>query len=348
MMPQEEIQIADISKELERQWEEQKAKHQVRASLFNLILYCHEPHRVPYFEEFIQTLVERFPCRIFFIQGELNPAQNYLKVSVSNVITSDGELSIACDEIHIAVTTSQMRRVPFIILPHLLADLPIYLLWGQDPTRDNTIFPHLQGFAHRLIFDSESAHDLPRFSRALQEMREKGKFEVVDMIWAAVGGWRDVFASTFDTQEKVLQLRDAKTISITYNGAKTEWIKHPEIQAFYLQAWLAAEMEWKVVSRKESTLTYHNGEHEVHIDLVSQETGVPGTILTCEVVSAQEHIFSMARNETLQQVIVHISTLEECADALHSCPSWISIAAPISCPIFSFACQVTPIKKRSL
>ena len=317
--PQEEIRIADISKELQRQWEEQEAKNQIRASLFNLIIYSHEICRAECLKDFVETIIEKFPCRIIFIQADKDPSQNYSRASVSNVVTSKGEVSIACDKINVEVSMSQLKRVPYIILPHLLSDLPIYLLWGQDPTKELEILPHLHQYAKRLIFDSECAQDLSGLSQGILKMMENWNIEIFDMHWADIKCWRDVMARTFDNQDKIFQLHDTKTIRIVYNGTKTDWVAHPAIQSVYLQAWIAGQMEWKfeeaAFSEGMISVKYDNEAHQIAVELVSREdpATAPGTILSVEVQTSRETLFAIERQERLPQVVVHISTPQECS-----------------------------------
>lgn len=315
MIP-EEIRIADIAKELERQWEQQQAKNQTRASLFNLILYSHERRRSANLQDFVSSIIEKFPCRIIFIQGDREPAQNYLRVSVSNIVTSKGEISIACDQILIEVSASQMARVPFIVLPHLISDLPVYLLWGQDPTREAEILPHFKPYAERLIFDSESMEDLPHFSKAILEMMDEWKMEISDLNWIVISSWRDAIARVFDSEGKVRILKEAKSVRIAYNGAKTDWITHPALQAIYLQAWLAALMDWKLDNlslAEDSRAILSYGQTIVELIPKEDKMTPPGSLLSIEVESDTENLFHIARREHQPQLIVHVSTPEECA-----------------------------------
>ncbi|MCE5316860.1 MAG: glucose-6-phosphate dehydrogenase assembly protein OpcA [Parachlamydia sp.] len=312
----EEIRIADIAKELERQCEQQQANNQMRASLFNLILYSHEKRRAAYLQDFVGSIVEKFPCRIIFIQGDRDPDQNYLRVSVSSIVTTKGEMSIACDQIQIEVSASQMARVPFIILPHLISDLPVYLLWGQDPTRETELLPHLKPYAERLIFDSESMEDLPYFSKAILDMMGDWNMEISDLNWIVISSWRDAIARIFDSEEKVRLLQQAKNIRIVYNGAKTEWITHPALQAVYLQAWLAAQMGWKLkdvslLDAGRAVLSY--GQTIVELIPQADKMTPPGALLSIEVQSGSEDLFHIARREYQPQLIVHLSTAVECA-----------------------------------
>jgi len=102
------------------------------------------------------------------------------------------------------------------VLPHLIADLPVFLLWGQDPTADLTVLPKLEGLADRLIFDSEAVDDLPRFASRLLAKASDG---FVDMNWARLSPWRQTLAHPFNNALDIAQLREAETVEIVFTAA---------------------------------------------------------------------------------------------------------------------------------
>ena len=134
---EDEVQIADVYGELAKLGAEGKKKGQIKGCLFNLIIYSQDPHRSVFLKDIVQTVKETFPCRIIFIECDCKAKQNFLKVSVEEeLIQKDGSI-ISCDRININCTPKYLNRVPYIVLPHFVPDLPSYLLWGQDPSQEN-------------------------------------------------------------------------------------------------------------------------------------------------------------------------------------------------------------------
>ena len=220
-------------------------------------------------------------------------------------------------QINIDVSYKQLHRVPFIVLPHFVSDLPIYLLWGQDPTTEHMIFPHVRRYASRLIFDSDCTQNLQRFSKMILEELHHKNLEIRDINWASTGSWRDVLGRTFDTPEKIHQLHFSKNIQIIFNNHKTEVITHPEIQAIYVQGWIAAQMGWQfksIENRPESRrIIYNTGSNDAVVTLLPQihHNIPPGTILSFEAASYDDH-FIVSRKEDQPKVVIHISSLEQC------------------------------------
>lgn len=315
---QAEISIADIQNELARQWEAQKEKNLIRASLFNLVIYALDKARSDYLREIVKTIIEKYPCRIIFVQGNPEPGKDFIKATVTNEIIGKGDSAVACDQINIEVSSKQLHRVPFIILPNFLPDLPIYLLWGQDPTTEYEILPSLRRYASRLIFDSDCTLNLQSFSRKMLLEIETSKLEIRDMNWAATGAWREVIAQVFDSEEKIRLLRNSKRIQITYNSLKTDKVSHPEIQAIYLQGWIAAQMGWQFrsieIKEDQRKVVYVNGDNHVEVDLIPRLAPelIPGAIISVDVASIEEHSFLIVRKDNQPKVFIHVTTQDRC------------------------------------
>lgn len=275
--------------------------HSHKACLFNLIIYTQDFHRIPYFQEIIQSIIDKFPCKIIFIKGNSDPFQDYLHTEMTRATIRIGDQEIICDQFIIDVSHKNLTKVPFFILPQLIPDLPIYLLWGQDPTQEHEILPHLHRFADRVIFDSEATESLQDFSKKMIEQVKKMKGEIVDMNWVRLGGWRNVLLQTFDTKDRINWLANSRQIKIVYNVIDNPSIQHQETQSIYLQAWLATQLKWKFSSleahEKNTRIIYKNKRGEITIDLIIQtEPSLsPGDLLSIEVVCENNHSFNMVR-----------------------------------------------------
>jgi glucose-6-phosphate dehydrogenase assembly protein OpcA len=243
---------------------------ETKACLFNLIVYTQETRRTNYFKEVVKIIKSQFPCRIIFIQGNPSSKDNLLKVR-SSTDKSQDEREIICDLIFIEAAGQDINKVYFLLFPLFVPDLPIYLFWGQDPTSEYTILPHLQYFATQLIFDSESTEDLQKFSRDMLNRLSSTSIQVMDMNWARIGGWRDVLAQIFDSQERFDQLKTSDVIQIIYNNRPSDLFFHPERQAIYLQAWLTSCLKWnfqKAEKNDDSQILHYSSEkasHQIHL-----------------------------------------------------------------------------------
>lgn len=315
-----DLKIPNIEKELNVPPENKK---QIKACLFTLVIYASTERQVNYFQDLIRSILDKFPCRIIFIHVDAQATLSCLHVKVSTVQTGQGSSQgggtvIACDQILIEVSKDQLFRIPFLVVPHLVPDLPVYLLWGQNPFEEHNIFPHLQSYASRVIFDSECSDDLDLFCKEMQNNLEVLKMDIMDINWALLSNWRDLLTQLFDTSERITQLQNCKSIVITYNHSKTETFQHPEIRAIYMQGWLASCMKWQFHQIEKFTnnvfISYSSNSKPVVIVLAPQTHPElpPGAIVSIEITTTTENSFMIIRNSNLPQVLVHVSSLDTC------------------------------------
>jgi glucose-6-phosphate dehydrogenase assembly protein OpcA len=320
--PAADIQIPDIDKELKRLWKASQQIKQIRACLFTLVIYAPTSHRAHYMQELVEMILEKFPCRIIFIRTDLDPDKDHLRVEVSHAISgkldNTGGTTIACDRIDIDASESQMKRIPFLITPHLVPDLPVYLLWGQIPYQDKVLYPSLEKFASRVIFDSECVTDINVFCQNMLKHLETSPIEIMDINWALLSQWRDLLGQLFGTEEKLSMLTRSKSMIITYNTTQKYTMSHPEIRALYMQAWLASRMNWKFFNvetfQGNLVISYISENNPVIVALApfNDETAPPGAILNIELRTIDDNILSIIRKSNLPQVLVHVSTKETC------------------------------------
>ena len=310
------VNPALIESELEKIWDSLQGTNKMRACLFNLIIYSKKSQRVGYLNEVTQKIIEKFPCRIIFVTYDEACTSHELKTSVSVLTADEGAYEIVCDFIEVEVCSKDHPRVPFVILPHILPDLPIYLLHADDPSEKNPVAEKLEHLAHRIIFDSEAAGNLPLFAKAVLSHSERCNADVADLNWARTEGWRTLFASVFRGDEALEDIRGAKTIEICYNGRATDYVCHTNIQAIYFQAWLALQLNWtmnKVTTP--STFHYSGPKGPVTISLKPEQIDEvsPGRILSIEITTDKQNHYLFKRKKTCpNHVQIERSTPEMC------------------------------------
>lgn len=311
------VKPSEIEKELCRIWDELSKKDKMRACLFNLIVYTKNSDRVAYIRDITQRVIEKFPCRIIFICSDSSKDEGFLETKVS-VAASDTS-SIVCDHIEITIPTKDDKKIPFLILPHILADLPIYLLWAQDPSEDNAILEIIQKHTTRTIFDSESAKDLSAFAKSM--INTAKNHSIADLNWARTESWRSLLAASFHSEHSLEDLNKAQIINISYNAHQTSSYTKCSTQALYIQSWLCSQMGWEYQSSKLEKdlliITYKTKENTtltIQLTPKNLEELKAGTILDIEIKTENEKFFEYLRNkEHPHQVIVHASSKDTCA-----------------------------------
>ena len=312
MTTQQIVDPSQIEPELLKIWEKLAAQNTMRASLFNLIVFNRLSTRTDYVRSIVQKVVDKFPCRTLFISSDPDSPHPYLKTAISVVIPQLGESATACDQIDIGVSGSDIDRVPFVRLPHLLPDLPIYLLWTEDPSVNHPLFDPLSKLATRIIFDSESADNLLAFSQTLLELRRKTNIDIADLNWARTEGWRELIASTFSSEERLSQLKNLSFLHIHYNAKETESFCHLKIQAMYLLAWMSGRLNWPFV-KADPNLHFQFKDHQAEIIAEQWDRLGSGTIISVEIQTKDGISFEANRiPEMYHHVKIQINSKEKC------------------------------------
>lgn len=288
-----------------------------KACLFNLVVFCQDADRMDYFRDLIQATVDSFPCRITLIRHlEGQPGESIETQTALVQPTKRGNANL-CDQLLIQATTQSLYRVPFLVLPYLLADLPLFLIWDCDPAGETQILPTLRAHASRLIFDSETIDNLQRFSQRILTYADADR-DLVDLNWTRLGGWREIFSKIFDTEERINQLRNASSLRIAYNALENRFFHHSQTQAIYLQAWLAAQLGWRFHSlgagKHQSSVRYQTSQGDILVTLEPKkiEDRAPGSVFSISVSNNNGVSYVASRKPNTQQVRVEAATDEAC------------------------------------
>lgn len=314
----ETIQLANVEAELNKHWRAVDGTNKTRACLFNLIIYTSHLERANHFKEMVRAIIDKSPCRIFFIKN-LEEERNLLKTSTSLVGSTGADTGVVCDEILIEVSGTYLKQVPLLVLPYLLPDLPVYLLWGDDPTTDGGILTELLRYSSRVIFDSDSCKYLNTFCHQVHQLLLARDIEVVDVNWGRIKNWRDVFCQIFNTADKIKRLSATRKLIIRYNAGEMGSLNGmPQARAIYLQAWLAVNLGWSLVSSSlledKTSVTYVKEGLEVLVELCPIfERSLPlGLIQNIDIQTNDLHHYLLTRSSDFRSVNVELSSSQQC------------------------------------
>lgn len=305
---------SQIASQLTAFWEKLESANKIRASLFNLIIYTQGNSRSDYLHTIAKRVIEKFPSRVIFLT-KVEDSIKEIETRVSVLSSSDKQSDVACDYIEITVPKSRENEVSFLLLPHILPDLPIYVLWAEDPLLNNPLSKELERLASRMIFDSESTSSLQAFANNLLQRKKESSCDIADLNWARTESWRTLLSAFFHTPEKLSKIQNAKTISFSYNSFSSPFLQKTQTPSLYLQGWIASQLGWKcrkIETSKEPTSLTYQGNKEVQVSL--KESTYPslpsGNILSCEILTYDNEHFSFTRSLTHPQQITLSSSSE--------------------------------------
>lgn len=266
------VNPSEIQQQLDRLEKAHKDSKQQRACLFNLILYSLNATRLPYFQELVDQISKQFPCRIIVIQEDPHTDSNSISTSLAvRLLNAGSEKQIICEEIHVEIPSSIQEQAYPLILPHLIPDLPIYLIWAGDPTFNHPLFTPFQELAHRLIFESECTDNLSNFCQKIQMNILNQHWEVADLNWVRSEGWRKALKNIFNTEERLEELGQAEKIVLRFSEASSASECQNHFQVHYLHGWLAAQLKWQPISFEDKvshqTILYKTGSNSIEVQI---------------------------------------------------------------------------------
>lgn len=311
------VKLSQISKELDKLEEMHHQNNQLRASLFNFIVYAQKNRNLPYFVELVEQIAERFPCRIIFIEENIEPSGPYLEASIAaKMISSSDSPAVICDRIYLSTSQNNTQQLLHLILEHTLVDLPIYLLWGKDPTIEHALFSPLQHMAKRLIFHSECSNHLQQLSQKLLTEVIRYEWEVADLNWIYLQEWREMIGAIFNDSKYVKDLIEINQVDIQFCATSSEYFCHNHFQVHYMHGWIAAQLGWEFVAYNDKAeikeITYRKQDRLIKVIISQQSCGTKasaGTLLFLQFKTQNKKSFTFKTNAG--EEMIHIEILDE-------------------------------------
>ncbi len=288
-LDQHPVSVGDIEGELARIWEEIECPDKVKAALFNLIVHIHDREHVGYVEQVMGKILGKFPCRVMYVIENPDAKEDYTHTQVAVNEISEG---ISCDQIQVEFAGKDREKVPFILLPHLLADLPVYLFWVGDPIGHNGLYDMLKPRIDRIIFDPDTLDHLSEFCDHALGLPGV----IADLNWAMCDGWREVIRYAFNRPEYIKVLRECEQLKMSYYTGKSPFRRDGNLPAVYLYGWLAAQTGWTQLP-------------QVEMVAIEDESQPFGAIASLEIIAGDNHFSFVGQDRS---VIVNRSDKEKC------------------------------------
>jgi hypothetical protein len=195
--------VAEIERELAGLRAEASEDANLRTSVMTHIAWV-----PPEWEEAAQRtlagLAERHPSRTIGLFPRPD-AGDHLEAEVRLQCFPFGDRSVCAEVILIRLGGERMLHPASVVLPLLIADLPVFCRWRGRPPFD-AVFDDLVGVAERLIVDStEWGDDLAPAYRELA--RRFDQVAVSDIAWARTERWRRMLAGAWPFEGNQIRVR---------------------------------------------------------------------------------------------------------------------------------------------
>lgn len=271
------VEIGKIDKELKKLWDT-GGDAATRASLINFAIYCEGAERMEENTALIAEFTQDHACRALLIAIEPGaPAQRVQAwISAHCHVSRAGAKQVCCEQISFLLEGDSRDMIPNIVFSHLDSDLPLYLWWRGDFSRD--IDAQLWNWVDRLIFDSQKWDDAKaQFARLRNSLAEiKPRLTLCDLNWTRLLHLRWAIAQLFDHPGHLLELQKTARVQITHAPAH-------RTTALLLLGWLMAQLRWSLVEKNDTGFVFTRDGQRLAIEL-RDEPGAP--INECTLASA--------------------------------------------------------------
>lgn len=273
----------------------------LRSATSTLILVDTEAPRYQTFVQTLPQLIGQRPGRIILIR--LQPAGETVEAFLSAHcrVSSQRDKQLCCEQITLHCPSAQTDKLPGILLPLLLPDLPVLLWWPDAPQARARIFSSLCPTIDRLIIQSGAwITGWPAFcSLAQWIVNHQPQVHMMDLTWVSLTGWREALAQFFDVEE---------------GAALLQGIDHIEFQttpagfspaAGWLLTWLATVLQWRLRDHAQPDFTGPAGPIRMSFAVPKAETSEEGLVSVA--------LFTRCEGKTVRLQARRINSLEiEC------------------------------------
>ncbi|HEV2357670.1 MAG TPA: glucose-6-phosphate dehydrogenase assembly protein OpcA [bacterium] len=194
-----------------------------------------------------ERLGARYPCRSIVL--DVSPASRDRLDVATALYCHESEAparpTVGCEQITVAASGRALARVPALVLPLLVTDLPVYIWWPDDlpAPRDpeGDLLRRLVEVADLLIVDSSAMTRPIAGLAAAAALAAPLSGGLRDLTWGRLTPWRDLVVQSFDPppMRQALERLDRLRIR-TRPGPGQE-----PVAGLLLGAWIAARLRWE-------------------------------------------------------------------------------------------------------
>lgn len=195
--------VAEIERELAALRDEASEDANLRTSVMTHLAWV-PPEWEDAAQKTLAGLAERHPSRtiVLFPRPE---GEDRFEAEASLQCFPFGDRSVCAEVIMVRIGGERARHPASIVLPLLIADLPVFCRWRGRPPFDE-VFDELVGVVDRLIVDStEWSDELPPAYRQLAQRFDRAV--VSDIAWARTERWRRMLAGAFPFEGRAIRVR---------------------------------------------------------------------------------------------------------------------------------------------
>ncbi len=205
----------------------------LRACAMTMVVIADESEDTQGIAETLAQLMKEHPSRAIVIRLR-NTTEPWLasRVFAQCWKPFGSRQHICCEQIEITASDVSLRDVPAVVLPLVVADLPVILWCRSGRATELEGFRELESLAEKVIFDSASFADHGKALSKLVSASLPGT-RVADLAWGRLTRSRELIAQAVNSEDLLESLRHVDAVRIRARGPK------PDVPARYFAAWLS-------------------------------------------------------------------------------------------------------------
>jgi hypothetical protein len=189
------VAIHDLERCVRRYWDEQEGDDQrplYRALTMNLIAVAPAADESLLRATF-HRLLRSSPCLAFLVLTE--PGDAPLQASFgTHVQCGRNARTVLLEQVTFRAARREQRKVPSLIRPLVVDDLPTQLFWSGPLPADLELFQALGALADQIVYDSTLFADPDRDARRVEATSTR----TIDLTWLRLKPWRRALAEAFE------------------------------------------------------------------------------------------------------------------------------------------------------
>lgn len=256
------VRASQIEAEFDRIWDEAADgtydTSSVRLRLSSLVAWGADSDAGERFEQVMETLAKRHPCRGILAMSLPGVAGLESSISAHCWRTAAGGRHACAEEILLRAGPAQEQELASAVLALLVAEVPA-VVWLLDDPAATRLPEEIADAADRVFVDSARASTSPTDLRTLVRAAEKDDIDITDLAWVRTRAWRELVAQLFDGNEA--QLDDVRDIEIVGGGAALS------AAALLSAGWLASRLSLTAASASAApdaiSATFYDGTRGV-------------------------------------------------------------------------------------
>jgi glucose-6-phosphate dehydrogenase assembly protein OpcA len=242
--PPRQVPLEELEGELVKLWRhpEQAAEiqsHAIRACMSNLIIHCVSQDAPQKIDNTLIEIVRLHPCRVLLLLEDHGRALPQLEAFVSAHV--DSAQQVFSEQVTLKTGPAGLERVPSIVRPLILGDLPTSLWWssGISMPVDQGWFRELTEMVDQMIYDSFAWRNPRQGIVAVTDWLASPESErsAADLAWRRLKPWRRLIAQALEPAAVPGALRAINEVTIEHGP-------HALPQAWLLAGWMAQRLGW--------------------------------------------------------------------------------------------------------